>query len=106
MSANRQFPIRVDVRLTPEEREYLTNEAVLRGMSRQDLMRRLLLSDREQVAPVKPYRAIYVSRGRAVIDRAMKAVRNRYPQIPMHHLESIVSTVICQVAEGEDVANP
>ena len=54
--SNRPYPVRVDVRLTEEEREYLTQEAIKRDMSRQDMMRKLLLSDIDAVDPVKDYK--------------------------------------------------
>ena len=38
----RALPVRVDLRLTVEERNYLTSEAEKRGMSRQDMLRQLV----------------------------------------------------------------
>ena len=69
--SNRPYPVRVDVRLTEAEREYLTQEAIKRDMSRQDMMRKLLLSDIDAVAPVKDYKPVAVSNGRDAIDRAI-----------------------------------
>ena len=96
---HREFPVRVDVRLTEEEREYLTQEAVKRGMSRQDMLRKLLLADLDSVAPVKGYRPVVVSQGREAIDRAITAVTRQYNCIPRHQLEPVVCTVIAAVAE-------
>lgn len=98
---NRQFPVRVEVRLTEEEREFLTEEAVKRDMSRQDMLRRLLLADLDSVAPVKGYRPVVVSEGREAIDRAITAVTRQYSCIPRHQLEPVVCTVIAAVA-GKD----
>lgn len=98
---NRQFPVRVEVRLTEEEREFLTEEAVKRDMSRQDMLRKLLLADLNSVAPVKGYRPVVVSEGREAIDRAITAVTRQYNCIPRHQLEPVVCTVIAAVA-GKD----
>ena len=72
--SNRRYPVRVDVRLTEEERDYLSQEAIKRDMSRQDMMRKLLLSDIDAVDPVKDYKPVVMSNGRDAIDRAMTAV--------------------------------
>ena len=96
--SNRRFPVRVDVRLTNEEREYLTQEAIKRDMSRQDMMRKLLLSDIDAVGSVKEYKPVVVSNGRDAIDRAMTAVMRQYNCVPASKLEGIICTVICALA--------
>ena len=96
---NRKFPVRVDVRLTEEERDYLTEEAVKRGMTRQAMLRRLLLAERGSVAPVRAYKPVVLSNGREAIDRAITAVTRQYNCIPRHQLEPVVCTVIAAVAE-------
>ena len=96
--SNRRYPVRVDVRLTEEERDYLSQEAVKRDMSRQDMMRKLLLSDIDAVAPVKDYKPVVVSQGRDSIDRAMTAVMRQYSCVPASKLEGIICTVICALA--------
>ena len=96
--SNRRYPVRVDVRLTEEEREYLNQEAVKRDMSRQDMMRKLLLSDIDAVDPVKDYKPVVVSNGRDAIDRAMTAVMRQYNCVPASKLEGIICTVICALA--------
>ena len=96
--SNRRYPVRVDVRLTEAERDYLSQEAVKRDMSRQDMMRKLLLSDIDAVDPVKDYKPVVVSNGRDAIDRAMTAVMRQYSCVPASKLEGIISTVICALA--------
>ena len=96
--SNRPYPVRVDVRLTEAEREYLTQEAIKRDMSRQDMMRKLLLSDIDAVDPVKEYKPVAVSNGRDAIDRAMTAVMRQYSCVPASKLEGIICTVICALA--------
>ena len=96
---NRQFPVRVDVRLTVAERDYLTEEAIKRGMSRQDMLRKLLLADIDTVPAVKEYKPVELSRGRKAIDRAMTAVSRQYSCVPASKLEPVVCTVIAAVAE-------
>tara|TARA_Y100000015_G_C2316498_1_gene54588 strand:- start:134 stop:442 length:309 start_codon:yes stop_codon:yes gene_type:complete len=96
--SNRRYPVRVDVRLTEEERDYLSQEAVKRDMSRQDMMRKLLLSDIDAVAPVKDYKPVVVSQGRDSINRAMTAVMRQYSCVPASKLEGIICTVICALA--------
>nr|BAR26983.1 hypothetical protein [uncultured Mediterranean phage uvMED] len=95
---NRPYPVRVDVRLTESEREFLTQQAIKRDMSRQDLMRKLLLSELDSVAPVKDYKPVVVSQGRESIDRAMAAVLRQYSCVPASKLEGIICTVICALA--------
>ena len=96
--SNRRYPVRVDVRLTEAERDYLSEEAVKRDMSRQDMMRKLLLSDIDAVDPVKDYKPVAVSSGRDAIDRAMTAVMRQYNCVPASKLEGIICTVICALA--------
>ena len=96
--SNRRYPVRVDVRLTEAEREYLSQEAIKRDMSRQDMMRKLLLSDIDAVDPVKDYKPVAVSNGRDAIDRAMTAVMRQYSCVPASKLEGIICTVICALA--------
>ena len=96
--SNRRYPVRVDVRLTEAEREYLSQEAVKRDMSRQDLMRKLLLSGIDSVEPVNDYKPVAVSNGRDAIDRAMTAVMRQYNCVPASKLEGIICTVICALA--------
>ena len=96
--SNRRYPVRVDVRLTEAEREYLSQEAVKRDMSRQDLMRKLLLSGIDSVEPVKDYKPVVISRGRDAIDRAMTALLRQYNCVPASKLEGIICTVICALA--------
>ncbi len=97
--ATRSLPVRVDVRLTEPEREYLTQEAIKRDMSRQDLMRKLLLSELDSVEPVKDYKPVVISRGRDAIDRAMTAVLRQYNCVPASKCEAVVCAVIAAVAE-------
>ena len=96
--ATRALPVRVDVRLTESEREFLTQQAIKRDMSRQDLMRKLLLSGLDSVGPVKDYKPVVVSQGRDSIDRAMAAVLRQYSGVPASKLEGIICTVICALA--------
>ena len=97
--SNRRYPVRVDVRLTEAEREYLSQEAVKRDMSRQDLMRKLLLSDIDSVEPVRDYKPVVISRGRDAIDRAMTALLRQYNCVPASKCEAVVCAVIAAVAE-------
>lgn len=97
--ANRQYPVRIDVRLTEAERAYLTEEAVKRGMSRQDMLRKMLLSEMDSVPPVSDYKPVVLSRGRDAIDRAMVAVSRQYNCVPASKLEPVVCTVIAAVTE-------
>ena len=96
---NRSLPIRVDLRLTEEERNYLNEEADTRGISRQDLLRRLVLAPKSQTADLPAYKPVVVSRGRRSIDRAMTAVARQYNCIPSHQLEPLVCTIICALTE-------
>jgi len=92
--SGRKFPIRVDVRLTVEERDALNAEAMQRGIPRQELLRARVLSEANQPAPVPPIKPVHYSKGRDVIDRAMDAVNRRY-DIPHAQLEPLICTVIC-----------
>ena len=92
--SGRKFPIRVDIRLTVEERDALSREAIQRGIPRQELLRARVLSEANQPAPVPPIKPVHYSKGRDVIDRAMDAVNRRY-DIPHAQLEPLICTVIC-----------
>lgn len=97
----RTLPVRVDLRLTVEERNYLTSEAEKRGMSRQDMLRQLVLTPEGQSSQLPGYKPVVVSKGRDAIDRAIDAVTRQYHCIPRHQLEPIVCTVICALnSEG------
>lgn len=99
--STRSLPVRVDLRLTEAERDYLTSEAAKRLMSRQDLLRQLVLTPEGQSSSLPAYRPVVVSQGRDAIDRAIDAVTRQYHCIPRHQLEPIVCTVICALtAEG------
>lgn len=95
---NRSLPIRVDLRLTEEERQYLNDEAATRGISRQDLLRRLVLAPNGQTADLPAYKPVVMSRGRDAIDRAVTALLRQYNCIPASKIEPIVCTVICALA--------
>ena len=92
--SGRKFPIRVDVRLTVEERDALSQEAIQRGITRQELLRARVLSEANQPAPVPPIKPVHYSKGRDSIDRAIYAVNRRY-NVNSRDLEGIVCTVIC-----------
>lgn len=94
----RTLPVRVDLRLTAAERDYLTSEAEKRGMSRQDMLRQLVLTPEGQRSPLPGYKPVVVSKGRDAIDRAISAVSRQYNGIPRHQLEPIICTVICALA--------
>lgn len=91
---NRTYPCRIDVRLTEAEREALNEQALKRGISRQELLRARVLSEANQPAPVPEIKQKHYSKGRDVIDRAMDAVNRRY-DIPHAQLEPLICTVIC-----------
>jgi len=55
---NRALPIRVDLRLTEEERQYLNKEALDRGVSRQELLRKLVLTPEGQTAEIPAYKPV------------------------------------------------
>ena len=91
---NRTYPCRIDVRLTEAERQALNEQALKRGISRQELLRARVLSEANQPAPVPEIKPVHYSKGRDVIDRAMDAVNRRY-DIPHAQLEPLICTVIC-----------
>ena len=95
---NRQFPVRVDIRLTEEERESLNLEAIQRGITRQELLRARILTTEGREASIPPYKPVHLSRGRDDIDKAIDAITRRYHFIPRHQLEPIVCTVICALS--------
>jgi len=94
----RNYPIRVDVRLTEAERDSLTTEALQRGIPRQELLRARVLSEANQPAPIPEIKPVHYSMGRASIDRAIAAVNRRY-DIPRSQQESLICTVICALNE-------
>lgn len=91
---NRTYPCRIDVRLTEAEREALNEQALKRGISRQELLRARVLSEANQPAPIPEIKPVHFSRGRDSIDTAMHAINKRY-NINSRDLEGIVCTVIC-----------
>ena len=91
---NRTYPVRVDVRLTEEERDLLNDEALKRGITRQELLRARVLSEANQPAPVPEIKPKHYSKGRDSIDRAIDAVSRRY-DVPAKQLEPLVCTIIC-----------
>jgi len=91
---NRTYPVRVDVRLTEEERDQLNEEASKRGIPRQELLRARVLSEANQPAPIPEIKPKHYSKGRDSIDQAIAAINRRY-DIPRNQLEPIVCTVIC-----------
>ena len=95
---NRVYPIRVDVRVTEEERESLNTQAFQRGITRQELLRARVLSEANQPAPIPEIKPVHYSKGRASIDRAIAAVNRRY-DIPSKQLEPLICTVICALNE-------
>jgi hypothetical protein len=91
---NRTYPCRIDVRLTEAERQFLNEQALKRGISRQELLRARVLSEANQPAPIPEIKPVHFSRGRDSIDTAMHAVNKRY-NVNSRDLEGIVCTVIC-----------
>ena len=91
---NRSLPVRVDLRLTVSERDYLTSEAAKRGMSRQDMLRKLVLTPEGMTCALPDYKPKVISRGRVGIERAIDAVARQYREIPRHRLEPLVHAVI------------
>ena len=98
MSESRKFPVRIDVRVTEQEREFLNTQAIQRGIPRQELLRARVLSEANQPAPVPPIKPVHYSKGRASVDRAIAAVNRRY-DIPRSQVESLICTVICALNE-------
>jgi len=95
---NRAYPVRIDVRVTEQERDSLNTEAIQRGIPRQELLRARVLSAANQPAPVPEIKQKHYSKGRASIDRAIAAVNRRY-DIPSKQLEPLICTVICALNE-------
>ena len=91
---NRTYPVRVDVRLTEQERDQLNEEALQRGIPRQELLRARVLSEANQPAPIPEIKPVYFSKGRDSIDAAVAAVNRRY-NVNSRDVEKIVCTVIC-----------
>lgn len=91
---NRTYPVRVDVRLTEEERNQLNEEALQRGIPRQELLRARVLSEANQPAAIPEIKPKHYSKGRDSIDRAIAAVNRQY-DVPRHQVEPLVCTVIC-----------
>ena len=93
--SNRQLPVRVDVRLTEEERNQLNEEALKQGISRQELLRTRVLTEESEPARIPKIKPVHYPEGRDSIDRAIDAVTRIYSYVPRHKLEPIVCTVIC-----------
>lgn len=98
MSESRKYPVRIDVRVTEQERDALTTQAIQRGIPRQELLRARVLSEANQPAPVPEIKPVHFSKGRASVDRAIAAVNRRY-DIPRSQVESLICTVICALNE-------
>ena len=98
MSESRKYPVRIDVRVTEQERDFLTTQAIQRGIPRQELLRARVLSEANQPAAVPEIKPVHYSKGRASIDRAIAAVNRRY-DIPRSQQESLICTVICALNE-------
>jgi len=92
--SGRKHPIRVDIRLTAAERDALSQEAIQRGITRQELLRARVLSEANQPAPIPEIKPVFYSKGRDSIDRAIAAVNRRY-DVPHAQLEPLICTVIC-----------
>lgn len=99
---HRTLSVRIDLRLTPSERDRLTVEARQRGISRQDLLRQRVLVSNGLEARIPPVKhPSWLSPGRRTIDRAIEAVTRSNPGLPRQRLEPIVCAVICALsAEG------
>ena len=95
---NRAYPVRIDVRVTEQERDSLNTQAIQRGIPRQELLRARVLSEANQPAAVPEIKPVYFSKGRDSIDRAIAAVNRRY-DIPSKQLEPLICTVICALNE-------
>jgi hypothetical protein len=94
MSESRTYPVRIDVRVTEQERDSLNTQAIQRGIPRQELLRARVLSEANQPAAVPEIKQKHYSKGRASIDRAIAAVNRRY-DVPHSQLEPLICTVIC-----------
>lgn len=95
---NRSLPVRVDLRLSPEERDRLTVEAKERGIARQELIRSRVLATDDAPAVLPRKKPLFRHSGRETIDRAIHAVQRVYPGMPTQRLEPIVCSVICAIA--------
>ncbi len=95
---NRAYPVRIDVRVTEQERDSLNTQAIQRGIPRQELLRARVLSEANQPAAVPEIKQKHYSKGRASIDRAIAAVNRRY-DVPHSQLEPLICTVICALNE-------
>ena len=93
--SQRSLRVRVDLRLTEDERNRLTEEAKQRGMSRQDLLRQRVLSQDDQPVNLPRKRPRFRQDGRETIDKAIKAAQRVNPGLPLQRLEPIVCSVIC-----------
>ena len=99
--ATRSLPVRVDLRLTAEERDYLTSEAEKRGISRQDMLGQLVLT-----LKAKPAHCLLTSPSLSpkAVTRSTAPSMRRHSSISLHPTASarpIVCTVICALtAEG------
>jgi len=98
MSESRTYPVRIDVRVTEQERDALNTQAIQRGIPRQELLRARVLSEANQPAAVPEIKQKYYSKGRASIDRAIAAVNRRF-DIPRSQQESLICAVICALNE-------
>jgi len=98
MSESRTYPVRIDVRVTEQERDFLNTQAIQRGIPRQELLRARVLSEANQPAAVPEIKPVHYSMGRASIDRAIAAVNRRY-DVPHAQLEPLICTVICALNE-------
>ncbi len=98
MSESRTYPVRIDVRVTEQERDSLNTQAIQRGIPRQELLRARVLSEANQPAAVPEIKQKHYSKGRASIDRAIAAVNRRY-DVPHSQLEPLICTVICALNE-------
>ena len=98
MSESRKYPVRIDVRVTEQERDFLNTQAIQRGIPRQELLRARVLSEANQPAAVPEIKPVHYSKGRSSIDKAIAAVSRRY-DIPSKQLEPLICTVICALNE-------
>jgi len=94
----RTYPVRIDVRVTEQERDFLNTQALQRGIPRQELLRARVLSEANQPAPVPEIKPVHYSMGRASIDRAIAAVNRRF-DIPSKQVEPLICAVICALNE-------
>lgn len=99
--ANRSLPVRVDLRLTAQERDRLTEEAKQYGISRQDLIRRRVLAREDEAVEMPRKQPPYRYGGRDTIDKAIRAAQRVHPGLPLQKIEPIVCSVICAIATEE-----